>query len=181
MNDTFRFVIAGTGNIASSYLQAVSHIPDVEIIGCVSRSGKRPKDADKSFETALSFREITSEFDAVILAVPNGLHRQYAVEAASIGKHVLSEKCLEISLEAMDEMINTCDENNVKLGVTFQKRMYPDNRLVKTLLDNGKLGRVFSVELDIKCYRDQAYYDSAPYRGGYAIDGGGPLYAAGRS
>jgi len=179
MEDTFRFVIAGTGNIATSYLQAVSNIPGVEITGCVSRSGKRPRGADESLETAHSFREITSEFDGVILAVPNGMHRQYAVEAATLGKHILSEKCLEISIEAMDEMINACEKNNVKLGVTFQKRMYPDNRLVKSLLDNGKLGRVFSVELDIKCYRDQAYYDSAPYRGGYAIDGGGPFMQQG--
>ena len=46
---------------------------------------------------------------------------------------------------------------------------------MKKLLDEKKLGRLCAVDLSVKCYRDQAYYDSAPYRGDKEIDGGGPF------
>ena len=75
----------------------------------------------------------------------------------------------------MDAAIRECDENQVKLGISYQHRTAPDNMVVKALLEQGKLGRVFACELLVKSYRDQAYYDSAPYRGNKALDGGGPF------
>ncbi len=51
--------------------------------------------------------------------------------------------------------------------------MSPDNRAVKQLLDSGALGRVFAADMFVKFYRDQSYYDSGDYRGGFDIDGGG--------
>ena len=53
--------------------------------------------------------------------------------------------------------------------------MSPDNIALKKLLDEGALGRLFAAEMDVKYFRDQAYYDSGAYRGGWAIDGGGPF------
>jgi predicted dehydrogenase len=53
--------------------------------------------------------------------------------------------------------------------------MSPDNRTIKKLLERGALGNVYAADLSVKFWRDQAYYDSSPYRGTYAIDGGGPF------
>ena len=53
--------------------------------------------------------------------------------------------------------------------------MSPDNIAVKALIDGKKLGRLYAADLAVKFFREQAYYDSAPYRGGWAIDGGGPF------
>ena len=44
---------------------------------------------------------------------------------------------------------------------------------VKRLIDQGRLGRIYAADLAVKFYRPQSYYDSAPYRGTWAIDGGG--------
>ena len=43
------------------------------------------------------------------------------------------------------------------------------------MIEKGELGRIFSVDLSVKNYRDDAYYNSGDYRGKYAIDGGGPF------
>jgi predicted dehydrogenase len=72
-------------------------------------------------------------------------------------------------------MISTCSENNVKLGVAYQRRFSSDNPIVKDLLVRKTLGNVFSVDLSIKNYRDDNYYNSAEYRGTYGLDGGGPF------
>lgn len=170
-----KFIIVGSGNIAGAYVKALKNIANAELVGIVSRSGKRPEGALDNIEVAPSLESIKTPFDAVIITTPNGLHHLGIVAAARLGKHVICEKPLGISIPAMDTAIRECDENHVKLAVSYQHRTAPDNMIVKELLEQGKLGRVFACELLAKFYRDQAYYDSAPYRGNKAIDGGGPF------
>jgi predicted dehydrogenase len=177
MDAPVRFVIVGWGNIASTHAAVIRKVPLASLVGVVSRSLKRPAalGQDEQVEVRRSLGEIRADFDAVILATPNGLHHEGAVEAAAMGKHVLSEKPLDISLKAIDAIITACRKNRVKLGVCFQRRMSPDNQTVKRLIDEGKLGRILAVDLAVKFYRPQSYYDSAAYRGTWAIDGGGPF------
>jgi predicted dehydrogenase len=172
---TLKFVIVGTGNISKTYIDALSKIDSAELVGFVSRSGKTPDGIGCDLPVAAELNALTCDYDAVILAVPNGLHGYWAVKAAALGKHVLTEKPLDITVEAMDQMIQACDAAGVKLAVSYQHRGRPDNMIIKELLEQGTLGKVFAADLQVKCYRGQEYYDSAAYRGGYEIDGGGPF------
>ena len=177
MAPIFKFVIVGTGNISKAYWRAIEHLSGIEVVGFVSRSGNRPQWLpDKAeVEIALTISEVKGDFDGVILCTPNKLHHSGTIEAARLGKHVLTEKSIGISLPAIDEMISTCKGNNVKLGVAYQRRMSPDNQTMKKMLEQGKLGRVYAVDLTVKNYRDDAYYKSGAYRGTWEMDGGGPF------
>ncbi|XCF05699.1 Gfo/Idh/MocA family oxidoreductase [Tamlana crocina] len=174
MTKTIKFVIVGSGNIASTYLSAVNNISNAEVVAVVSRKSEKPK-ALSHLPFFKSISEISVDFDAVIICTPNGLHHISAVEAANKGKHVLCEKPIDITLEAIDKMIEASKKNDVKLGVAYQRRYSSDNPIVKKMIDSGELGRIFSVDLSVKNYRDDAYYNSSPYRGTYGIDGGGPF------
>lgn len=169
-----RYVLVGTGNISNTYVAALAERPGSELVGCVSRRG-RALPAAPDLPCWPDLASVDRPFDAVILATPNGLHHQGAIEAAALGKHVLTEKPLDIAVVAMDKMTEACRAAGVTLGVCFQRRTSPDNRVVKALLDDGQLGRVFAADLSAKFYRDQGYYDSGDYRGGMALDGGGPF------
>ncbi len=171
----FRFVLVGSGNIASTYARALANLSDATAVGVVSRSGRRPEGVPEDAEIAPSLDALTVDYEAVILCTPNGTHHTFAKEAASHGKHVLTEKVLDITREHMDSMIAACDAADVTLAVTYQRRMSPDNVAVKSLLDSGALGNVFAADMRVKFYRDMDYYRSGDYRGGYAIDGGGPF------
>jgi predicted dehydrogenase len=175
MAEPRRFVIVGSGNISSTYVEAIRLVPDAVLVGIVSRTGGRPQRLGNSpgIEVRPSLHEIRSPFDAVILATPNGIHHLGAIEAASLGKHVLSEKPLAVTLESADRVIEACRKAGVALGVCFQRRSTHDNIAIRQLLQGGKLGRVFAADVSVKFYRDQSYYDSAPYRGTWAMDGGG--------
>jgi predicted dehydrogenase len=63
--------------------------------------------------------------------------------------------------------------------VAYQQRTSILNKAVKQIIADGSLGRIFAADLEIRCWRDQAYYDSASYRGNKAIDGGGPFIQQG--
>ncbi|BBQ83257.1 MULTISPECIES: Gfo/Idh/MocA family protein [Enterobacteriaceae] len=167
-----KYVIVGSGNISNTYLRAVEHIEGSTIVGCISRRGRTPQAAgDLPCWPDLS--AVDRDYDAVIVATPNGLHHQSAIQAAEAGKHVLVEKPLEITLSAADRMIASAEAAGVVLAVAYQRRTRPDNMALKALLESGALGKRYSVDVSCRFWRDQAYYDSADYRGGYAIDGGG--------
>ncbi len=177
MDKPLRFAVVGSGAMSGTYIRALSRLEEAECVALVSRQGKRP-DAlvgREDVEIAESLANVGVEFDAAILATPNGCHHVGACEAARLGKHVLTEKVLDVTREAMDAIITACRNGGVKLGVAFQRRMSPDNIVVKELLAGGSLGRVFGTDLSVKFYRDQAYYDSAAYRGTRDVDGGGPF------
>ncbi len=166
-----RYVIIGTGSICNTYLQAIAETGG-EVVGVVSRSGRPPSSAPglPSFQ---SLDAVELDFDAVCVATPNGLHHEGIIEAAQLGKHVLTEKPLDVSIGAMDAAIAACRDAGVALAVAFQHRAAPDNHAVKQLLDRDAFGRVFAVDVIAKFYRPQSYYDSGDYRGTFAFDGGG--------
>ena len=59
--EKFRFVLVGSGNIASTYVKAAANVPEIEIAGIVSRSGKRPaaisEDIKRSASTKVVLRD----------------------------------------------------------------------------------------------------------------------------
>ncbi len=169
-----KYVIVGTGIISGTYVNAIADIDGSELVGCVSRSGKR-LEAWPEISTWTDLESVPVDYDAVIIATPNGMHCEGIIAAANSGKHVITEKPLGINREEMDQAIAACEKAGVTLAVAYQRRTAPDNKAIKRLIDQGALGRIFAVDLAAKFYRDQAYYDLAPYRGGWAIDGGGPF------
>jgi len=173
-----RFVLVGTGNIATTYVRAAANVEEAEIVGVVSRSAERAARyaADNGFETsAVDLASVGVPYDAVMLATPNGLHHRDTLAAAALGKHVLTEKPLDVTLPKMDEMIAVCREAGVRLGVSFQRRMSPANIELKRMLDARAFGKIYVTDLFVKFLRPQSYYDSAEWRGTLAVDGGGPF------
>jgi len=175
MQNPFRFTLIGSGNISRTYFQAVANISEASLVGLVSRSGVRPDFVPGNIEIGSTLGEIRTTFDGVIVATPNGLHHEGAVAAARLGKHVFTEKPLDITIANMDRIIDACMRHDVKLGVAFQHRMSPDNMTLKKLIDDGVFGRIYSADFAVRCWRDQGYYDSGEWRGTWKIDGGGPF------
>ncbi len=181
MPAAFRFALVGSGNIANTYVAALRAVPGALLAAVVSRSGRLPTELRPS-ETVVvkrSLRDAAGLVDGVILATPNGLHHAGAVEAAALGRHVLTEKPVATTTTGADEAISACRAAGVTLGVCYQRRMSPDNRAVKALLAAGTLGRVFAADMTVKFYREQSYYDGASYRGTRAVDGGGAFMQQG--
>jgi predicted dehydrogenase len=115
------------------------------------------------------------EIDVVCIATPTGTHPEIAIAAAAAGKHVLTEKPIATTLDDADAMIEACATANVQLGVIFMYRFMDTARKMKQAIETGLIGRPVLGECVGKFWRDQAYYDSAEWRGTWAIEGGGSL------
>lgn len=74
---------------------------------------------------------------------PNNVHLEPNVAAAKAGKHILSEKPLGRTAAECKEMWDAAVKAGVKHQVAFNYRFVPAVRLVRQLIEQGKLGRIF--------------------------------------
>lgn len=74
---------------------------------------------------------------------PNNVHKEPNIAAAQAGKHVISEKPLGRNAEECYEMWQAVQKAGVKHMVAFNYRFVPAVRLVKEMIDAGKLGRIY--------------------------------------
>jgi predicted dehydrogenase len=115
------------------------------------------------------------DLHAVSLCVPSGLRADLAESVARAGKHVMSEKPLEITTARVDRILRACDKAGVLLGCIFQYRFAEAAQHLRKALDQGRFGKLVLGDAYIKWYRSQAYYDSGAWRGTWKLDGGGAL------
>ena len=115
------------------------------------------------------------ELQVVTVGTPSGAHLDPSMAALRAGKHVICEKPLEVTPERIDLMRNAAEENSVTLAAVLNRRFHPAMDAFKAAADGGRFGTLTSASAYVKWYRDQAYYDSAAWRGTWKLDGGGAL------
>src|SRR5262245_21967951 len=115
------------------------------------------------------------DVDVIHLATPSGVHHETALMAMEAGKHVMSEKPLEIKLDRIDRMIRIAKERKVHIACVFQNRWNEANRALKRAADEGRFGRVGWAGSFTPWYRPDKYYDEGGWRGTWALDGGGAI------
>jgi glucose-fructose oxidoreductase len=121
------------------------------------------------------YGRVLSNVDAVYLAVPNHLHRDYAVRAAAAGVHVLCEKPMAVTAEDCYAMIHAARQNRVKLMIAYRLHFEAGNLKAIALANSGKLG-------DLRLFMSEFAQDvtDTNIRVRESVSrGGGPLYDMG--
>jgi predicted dehydrogenase len=88
------------------------------------------------FEEALS----ASGVDAVYIATPNDLHREFTVRAARSNVHVLCEKPMAVTERECEEMIAAASKSGVKLMIAYRLHFERANLEAVEIVNSGKLG-----------------------------------------
>ena len=170
------FAIVGTGVIAAMHADAIATLPGARLVAvtdvdsgiAAAFAAARGCEAEPDLDALLARADI----DVVCVCVPSGLHAAIGVQAAKAGKHLVVEKPIDVTLAAADRLIEAVRAAGVALTVISQHRFDPGLIELKRLLGDGALGRLVLGEASTKWYRSQGYYDSGPWRGTWALDGG---------
>lgn len=172
-----RIGIVGCGAIHRTHADAIQQIEGASLAGFFDSVAERSAGAGERYEVPAfaSLPELFDACDAVTVCVPSGDHATIAIEAARAGKHVISEKPIDIVLPAANQMIEACEKAGVKLGVISQHRMAPDIQRVREAAQSGEFGPLIAGDAYVKWFRTQGYYDSGDWRGTWRLDGGGCL------
>jgi predicted dehydrogenase len=91
------------------------------------------------------------------------------------GTHVLVEKPMALTALQCDDMIAAAANAEKILSVVCQRRWFPACQRIRAAIDEGKIGKPVLAQITILGWRDRAYYESDPWRGAWATEGGGIL------
>ena len=176
-----RYAVVGLGHITQvAVLPAFRNAANSELFALVSGEPDKLEKLGKkySLEHLYSYQDYSralSNVDAVYLALPNHLHREYAVHAAAAGVHVLCEKPMAVSSEDCQAMIAAAKQNHAKLMIAYRLHFEAGNLQAIELAKSGKLGdlRIFASEFAQQVASDNIRVTEPVARGG------GPVYDMG--
>jgi predicted dehydrogenase len=114
------------------------------------------------------------DVEAVYVAVPNHLHREYTERAANMGVHVLCEKPMAVTTEECQAMNLACADAGVRLMIAYRLHFDPANLHAVRRVEDGVLGetRLFTSTFSQQVKEGDIRLVSVER-------GGGPLYDIG--
>lgn len=169
-----RFAIIGCGRIAQRHAEHISNKAQLAAVCDIV-----PEKADalaqqyhtKAYYSITDLLNNRNEFDVLTVCTPNGLHAEHSILALNAGVHVLCEKPMALTVADCGRMIQAAEKNNRRLFAIKQNRYNPPVAAVKQLIDEGKLGRINSIQLSCFWNRNEAYYANS-WKGSKNLDGG---------
>jgi glucose-fructose oxidoreductase len=144
-----RYGIVGLGHITqTAILPAFQNCKKSSLSALISSDKKKLKQLSQQYriKNTYTYEEYeeclqSGEIDAVYIALPNHLHKEYTIRAAEAGIHVLCEKPMAITSEECEEMIQACDENQVKLMIAYRLHFEAANlKAIEMIHKKKKIG-----------------------------------------
>ncbi|MDR2935531.1 MAG: Gfo/Idh/MocA family oxidoreductase [Candidatus Adiutrix sp.] len=172
-----RIAVAGCGRVSQNHFAAIAqHAEDLELAAVcdVDDDVRCQHTAEHKVPGYRLYEDLLRESgcDLVSLCTPSGLHSQQAILGARYGKHVMTEKPMATRWQDGLDMVRACDDAGVRLFVIKQNRRNSTLQLLKRAITEKRFGKIYMVHLNVFWQRPQEYYDSAPWRGTWEMDGG---------
>lgn len=174
-----RTALIGCGKVGGIHAAALAQLEEAEFVAAVDASPERAQAFAAKYgprpytDVGTMLREARPQ--AVLIGTPHPLHAEPAILAAEAGAHVLVEKPMAASLKDCDAMMTAARKAGVQFGVISQRRFYEPVRRMKDAINAGKIGKPALGVFLMYSWRDQAYYQSDPWRGKWSTEGGGVL------
>ena len=143
----YRIAIIGLGGMGRSHAEAVELEANCELVSGADIDPGRAASWGERFGVKAIYDDYEKMLDEqrpdiVIIPTQAPMHHAPTIAAAKRGIHVFCEKPTALNLIEADEMVETCDEYNVKFAINHIKRASPYNRHVLSLIENGEIGEV---------------------------------------
>ena len=140
--------VVGIGWAGQQHLEAYSKIDGVEIVAAAGMEEEllTAMEAQYSIPNAFARWEDMLELeglDAISVAVPTFLHAPIAIAALEKGIHVLSEKPIARNAVEGQAMVDAARTAGRVLDVAFNHRRRGDIQALKSVIDQGELGRPY--------------------------------------
>ena len=191
MSEPLGVAIVGCGVIGLNHAEAIARHPGLRLVALVdavpaaARSladhiDGRGRPRPQEYATLADALAVTAPdaADLVVICTPSGLHAELAAESIAAGRHVVIEKPLEVTLQAarrLAALAEGAEADGLVVSVISQHRYDPASVLVHSAIADGEFGVVTSGVASVAWWRTQEYYDSAGWRGTWALDGGGAV------
>jgi predicted dehydrogenase len=179
-NGKIRYAVVGLGYISQiAVLPAFKNAQEnSELAALVSDDPAKLEKLAKKYHVELTYSYDnyedclrSGEIDAVYIALPNHLHRDYTVQAANAGIHVLCEKPMAVTEEECEDMIRAAEENQVRLMIAYRLHFEETNLKTAEMVNSGKLGdvRIFNSVFTMQVVDEDNIRLQSPEKGGGTV------------
>ncbi|MEY2704479.1 MAG: hypothetical protein RL407_541 [Bacteroidota bacterium] len=151
-----RWGVLGVGKVCEvKSAPALYSLPNSRLVAVMRRDAEKAKDyalrhgISKWYSDALELLH-DPEINAIYIATPPHAHRELTLLAASLGKPVYVEKPMARNYQECLQMIDACQKAKVPLFVAYYRRALPHFLKIKGLLDQGEIGEIRTVHINLK-------------------------------
>lgn len=180
------FAIIGCGRISYKHVEALYNNREEAVLKAVcdvvleKAEAKRDEYAEKmgidkkEISTYTDYKEMIEkeDLDVVTVATESGYHAEIAIYAMEHKINTIVEKPMAMSIDDANKMIEVADKNHVKLSICHQNRFNKPVVKLREAIENNKFGKLVNGEARILWNRNMDYYNQAPWRGTWKLDGG---------
>ncbi len=185
MSETVRIGVIGLGVMGKDHLKHIAALENTELAAVcdVFRASADHFAAEMNVPAYYDYHDLLNHqpMDAILIATPHYDHTPISIAALGKGLHVLVEKPIAVQVKDAQQMITAYQEAkqkypNLVFGSVFMQRTYGHWSRIKSLLDEGTLGKLTRITWIVTdWFRTQAYYDAGTWRATWQGEGGGVL------
>lgn len=167
-----KFAIIGLGNIGKRHAEHILQQANAELVAVCDSDASKSKVLEVPFYQNIESLLAETNADVLCVCTPNYLHEAHTVAALKAGLNVVVEKPMALSTAECDRMIAAAEESDKIIFAVKQNRYNPPVVAVKNLIDEGRLGKIFMIQVNCFWNRGDSYYSQSDWRGKKEKDGG---------
>ena len=184
-NSKIKIAVIGVGVMGSQHVKDIDELANTELVAICDINRSRADHYAQQYGVPAFYDHLEMfekiELEAVLIATPHYDHPPISMHAFQLGIHVLTEKPIAVHVKAAKEMVAAYQQARLKFpdlvfAAMFQQRTYGFWKKIKSLIDEGELGRLMRTTWIITdWFRTQSYYDNGGWRATWKGEGGGVL------
>ena len=176
VKDKIKYAVIGCGHIGKRHAEMIDRNPESELVALVDIKEKSALNIDQYevpfFNSIEALLEANLEIDVVNICSPNGFHAEQALKALSAKKHIVVEKPMALRKLDAEKVIYKALNVHKNIFAVMQNRYSPPSVWIKEMVDSGRLGKIYMVQLNCYWNRDDRYYKADSWHGKKDLDGG---------
>ncbi|OAX48159.1 Predicted dehydrogenase [Paenibacillus sp. ov031] len=148
-NRIYNIAIVGFGGMGSYHCQLIEPVSQISVIGVYDTVEYRMElGKEAGYKTYASLDAVLTDelVDIVLIATPNDVHKDIAIQALQAGKHVICEKPVTITSKDFNDIVKVANEEKRVFTVHQNRRWDEDFRTAKDIIDKKTLGELFHLE-----------------------------------
>lgn len=176
-NEMVSFAVIGCGHIGKRHAEMIERNPEARLVALVDTKdhASLSLNFDAPFFNSLDDflkSDLAAETAVINIATPNGFHAAQALKCLEARKHIVLEKPIALTKQDAEKIIYKALNVHRHVFAVMQNRYSPPSAWLKQLVDSGKLGNIYMVQLNCYWNRDHRYYTPDSWHGKKALDGG---------
>jgi len=174
--EKIKFAVVGCGHIGKRHAEMISRNEESELVALVDVKDKHTlgiESYDVPFFNSLeSFLATNPNVDVINIASPNGYHADQSLKCLDAKKHIVVEKPMSLRKQDAENVIFKALHVHKHVFAVMQNRYSPPSVWIKDMIERGRLGQVYMVQMNCYWNRDDRYYKSEGWHGKKDLDGG---------